>query len=685
MVLSRYLGATRRGSGYMEGNGYIVSWCFGHLVELAPPIAYGEQYKRWDRALLPIIPEEWKYIASEGKQEQLEILRAFMNRSDVETVVNACDAGREGELIFRLVYEYCACKKPIQRLWLSSMEESAIAEAFLNLRSGAEYENLYHAALCRARADWIVGMNATRLFTSLYGGATLNVGRVQSPTLAMLAEREAAVAAFVPEPFYTPFIDIGSFSASGERLKAKEEAEAVRAACDGGTAAVVSIERKQKSAAAPKLYDLTTLQREANRILGYTAQQTLDYLQALYEKKLTTYPRTDSRYLTEDMAAGLTPLVKAVAAALPFIGIIRPSVDAAQVVNNAGVSDHHAIIPTPSMPSADLAALPDGERNILYMVAIRLVCAVENPHTFTETAVTLECGGHTFAAKGKTVISKGWTLYEQLFMNWIKHKGEGEEEAEAPLPELSEGQAFVNVRASVKEGVTSPPKHFTEDTLLSGMENTGADNAAEDAERKGLGTPATRAGIIEKLIKSGFVERKKKNLVPTQKGVNLIAILPNTIKSPLLTAQLEHRLLEIERGRIAPDSFMEGIADMTRTLVAGHTEPAPEYAGLFAVPASGDIAGACPRCGKPVRENKKAFSCEDRACGFVLWKDNKFFAAKKKTLDKKTAAALLKDGRVFMSGLYSEKTGKNYDAFIVLEDTGKYANFKIEFKDGGRK
>ena len=459
----------------MEGGAYLVSWCYGHLVELAPPAAYGEQYKRWSRDALPILPDTWKHTASADRKKQLDTLRSLMARADVGAVVNACDAGREGELIFRLVYEHCGCDKPVRRLWISSMEDAAIREGFAGLKGGAEYDNLYHSALCRTRADWIVGMNATRLFSCLYG-ATLSVGRVQSPTLAMLVEREAAVTAFVPEPFYTPMIDTGSFCASAERMQTPEDAEAVRSVCDGMDAVVLSVEKKEKTEAPPRLYDLTTLQREANRMLGYTAQQTLDLAQSLYEKKLITYPRTDSRFITEDMVDSLDALINMAALLLPFIQ--EPIlVNSRAIVNDTRVSDHHAILPTGSVKGFDLQTLPSGERNILSMVITRLICAVGELHRFEAVTATLECAGHSFSAKGKTVLLGGWKAVDTAFRSSLKEKtedsGDDEEDGSAlpdggRLPELSKGQAFDSVIASVKEGKTSPPKRYTEDVCCKG-------------------------------------------------------------------------------------------------------------------------------------------------------------------------------------------------------------------------
>jgi len=690
--IAAVLGANEKKDSYLQGGGYIVSWCVGHLVGLAQADAYDEKYAKWRYADLPVIPSVWKRVAAKDRAAQLKTLAALMKSAEVDAVINACDAGREGELIFRLAYEYCGCKKPIQRLWISSMEDAAIKAGFDNLRPGVDYDNLYAAALCREKADWLVGINATRLFSVLYR-QTLGVGRVQSPTLALLVEREKAIAAFIKEPFYTPELDCGAFTSSGEKLKDSAGADAIRAACDGKTAAAVSVKRQEKSAAPPKLYDLTTLQREANRLYGYTAQQTLDYVQALYEKALSTYPRTDSRFLTEDMAAGLPILVNQAALIVPGVRGGAPIVcNTEQVIDNAKVTDHHAIIPTIKIQDADIAALPAGERDILLMLAARLVCAVGEKHTYAETIVTLDCEGHSFTAKGKAVLRGGWKAVEDAYRASLKNNPETEDgEEDKALPDITEGQAFENVRASVKEGFTSPPKSYTEDTLLKAMETAGAEDMPEDAERKGLGTPATRAGIIEKLVKTGSVERRKKQLIPTEKGFNLIAVLPDVIKSPMLTAEWENRLKEIERGALPGDSFMDGIAAMTRELVAAHDAPNPEYLPLFALPMRGDVIGVCPRCGGAVYEGKRGFYCADRACGFMLWRDNRFWASKKKEITKTVTAALLKEGRVSMTGLYSEKSGKSYDAVVVMvpgEKGGKYVNFKLEFsndKKGAKK
>jgi len=683
MSLAAVLGANEKKDGYLEGNGYLVSWCVGHLLELAQPEAYGEQYAKWHYGDLPILPGVWKYEVPKDKKKQLDLLCRLMKDNRVESVVCATDAGREGELIFRLVYEYAGCNKPIERLWISSMEDAAICDGFEHLRPGSDYEALYDAAVCRAGADWLIGMNATRLFSVLYG-VTLNVGRVMSPTLALLVQREADIQAFLSKPFYVPEITCGGFTASGEKLSEKAVAEQIRMVCDGQSASVLSVEKQIKTAQPPKLYDLTTLQRECNRIYGYTAQQTLDYVQSLYEKKLATYPRTDSQYLTEDMQATAASLILWLRDNLPFGKGSTGEPDLAHVTNNSKVTDHHAIIPTVEIARADLTALPSGERNVLTLIAARLLSATAQVHKFEAVTAVLDCRGYSFIAKGKTVLQAGWKEIERLYRMGLKEvpsEDETTEKDEFFLPVLKKGQIFENVSASVREGKTSPPKHFTEDSLLAAMETAGAEDMPEDAERKGLGTPATRAATLEKLVSTGFVERKKKQLLPTEKGINLIAVLPDKIKSPILTAEWESMLKQVERGAFSADAFMSGITEMCRELVKEHSAPEERFIGLFPnAKGNREAVGACPRCGAPVYEGKKGFFCDNRDCSFVLWKDNKFFTSKKKTITKTVAAALLKEGRVSMSGLYSEKTGKTYDAVVVLDDTGgKYVNFKLEF------
>ena len=690
MSLAAVLGATERKDGYLEGSGYLVSWCVGHLLELAQPEAYKEQYAKWRYEDLPILPENWKYEVPKDKKTQLALLCRLMKDKRVDSVVCATDAGREGELIFRLVYEYAGCNKPMERLWISSMEDAAIREGFDRLRPGSDYDKLYDAAVCRAGADWLIGINATRLFSVLYG-VTLNVGRVMSPTLALLVQRESDIESFISKPFYVPEITCGGFTASGEKMTERSEAEKIRMDCDHNSAFVRSVEKQVKTIQPPRLYDLTTLQRECNRIYGYTAQQTLDYVQSLYEKKLATYPRTDSQYLTKDMLATAASLILWLRDNMPFGKGCAGELDIDRVTDDSKVTDHHAIIPTVEIAQTDLTELPSGERDVLTLLAVRLLCATTQAHRFETVTAMLDCQGHTFTAKGKTILQSGWKEVERIHRMSIRQsETEHRENEDAALPVLKEGQTFESVSASLREGKTSPPKHYTEDTLLSAMETAGAEDMPEDAERKGLGTPATRAATLEKLVSAGFVERKKKQLIPTKKGRNLIAVLPDNIKSPILTAEWESMLKQVEHGELSATSFMDQIADMSRTLVKEHTAPEERFADLF--PSSKgtvhEAVGVCPRCGAPVYEGKKGFFCDNRECSFALWKDNRFFSSKKKSITKSVAAALLKEGRISMSGLYSEKTGKTYDAEVILDDTGgKYVNFKMEFpvKKGRRK
>ncbi len=570
----------------------------------------------------------------------------------------------------------------MERLWISSMEDAAIRDGFEHLRPGSDYDKLYDAAVCRAGADWLIGINATRLFSVLYG-TTLNVGRVMSPTLALLVRREADIQAFTSSPFYVPEITCGGFTASGEKLPDKAGAEKIRMESDGQAASVLSVEKQAKTVQPPRLYDLTTLQRECNRIYGYTAQQTLDYVQSLYEKKLATYPRTDSQYLTEDMQATAASLVLWLRGNMPFGKGCAGEPDIGRVTDGSKVTDHHAIIPTVEIARTDLSELPSGERDVLTLIAARLLSATAQVHRFEAVTAVLDCRGHSFTAKGKAVLQTGWKEVERLHRMGLKQsKTEEKESEDAALPPLQESQTFEKVSAGVREGKTSPPKHYTEDSLLAAMETAGAGDMPEDAERKGLGTPATRAATLEKLVSAGFVQRKKKQLIPTEKGTSLILVLPDNIKSPMLTAEWESMLKQVERGGVPAKDFMDGIADMIRALVREHAAPEERFAGLFpdAKENGREAVGTCPRCGGTVYEGKKGFFCDNRDCSFALWKENKFFSGKKKTITKPVAAALLKEGRVSVSGLYSEKTGKTYDAVVLLDDTGgKYVNFRLEF------
>ena len=679
-TISKVLGVTTRRDGYLEGGGYLISWCVGHLVELAPPGAYDPRLERWNRTDLPILPEKWQYLVSSSTKKQFDVLCKLMHRADVDRIVCATDAGREGELIFRLVYHQCNCRKPVSRLWISSMEDAAIRAGFANLKSSTEYDSLYKAALCRERADWLVGINATRLFSCLHG-ITLNVGRVMTPTLAMTVEREAAIAAFRPEPFYTVLLQMEDCMASSERFKDKIQAEELLAECQKSNQALVQkSERREKSERPPALYDLTTLQRDANRLLGYSAQQTLDYTQALYEKKLVTYPRTDSRYLTEDMAAGLPGLVMDTAVAFGFRGAIP--VHAKQVIHNQKVSDHHAILPTQSVAGADLSSLPAGEASILRLIAARLLAAVGEPYRYAETTVQFECAGQTFTAKGRTVLDEGWKVVERTILGDAAEKGNENLDV---LTEVQDKETLPILDAQLKEGRTTPPKHFTEDTLLAAMESAGADSIPEEAERRGIGTPATRAATIEKLVQKGFLSRegggKTKHLILTEKGRDLIAAMPEQLKSPAMTAEWETKLTQIEKGQYAPEQFMEEIESMMKSLVN-------QYANAPNAPAKAasgaPVVGTCPHCGSDVAEREKGWFCTSRECRFVIWKDNAFFTRLGKRPTRQVVDKLLRDGRARLKDCKSQRTGKTYNASVILttEADGR-AKFSLEFENGG--
>ena len=665
MTIASVLGVKGRNDGYMEGRDYIVSWCFGHLAELANAESYEEKFAKWKYDDLPIVPSGWKYKISRDKYQQFETLKLLMNRADVSEVINACDAGREGELIFRNMYAMTGCTKPILRLWISSMEDAAIEQGFRELKDGMEYDNLFAAARCREWADWLIGINATRLFSILYH-RTLNVGRVVSPTLALLVQREAEIGSFKPEPFYTVNLDFRCFSAVSAKFKSQSETEHRMEKCKEDMAKVTNIERKEKSEKAPALYDLTTLQRDANRTHGYTAQQTLDYVQSLYEKKLCTYPRTDSRYLTDDMEDGIKAIVLCAAS---ITGKDAPTVAMAhQVCKSEKVSDHHAIIPTTIAGVSDISRLPAGEREILLMIALQTLKAVSEAHYCEETIFTIMCGGTEFTAKGKRVTNMGWKAYIQT-------------DEETVLPDdIAVGKEMLPDREYIKEGMTTPPKHYTEDTLLSAMESAGKEDMPVDAERKGLGTPATRAGIIEKLVATGFVERKKAkksvSLIPANVGVSLITVLPEQLQSPLLTAEWEFKLKMVERGEYSADAFMAEIALMVNELIKTY-KIIKGAEVLF--PSGRDVIGKCPRCGGDVTESKKGFFCECNDCRFGLWKDNKFLTAKKIALTKKMVSDLLKNGRYPVKGIFSEKTGKSYDATLTLSDDGVKTIYSLDF------
>lgn len=672
------LGAAEQKNGYIQGDDLLVSWCVGHLVSMADAGSYDERFRKWQYEDLPILPEEWKYTLTPGKEKQFAVLKELMHRADVTELVNGCDAGREGELIFRFVYEQAGCEKPVKRLWISSMEDSAIREGYAAMRDGKEYDALYQSALCRARADWLVGINATRLFSVLYH-KTLNVGRVLSPTLNLLVERDGKITTFKKEKYHVVHIGCCGADAKSEHIPDAAEAGKLKADCEQSQAVCTSLTKEKKTVQPPKLFDLTSLQREANRVYGFTAKQTLDYAQALYEKRLLTYPRTDSNFITSDMEAPTADLVSALLPMLPFMegAVLSPNIG--RVIDNAKVTDHHAILPTAEFIKTGFEGLAESEKKLLSLVCMKLLCAVAPPHEYEAVTAIIECCGKPFTAKGKVILSEGWKDMERRFRLTLKSKDAEQAEDEAALPELSEGQTFDKPAASVSEHYTTPPKPYTEDTLLSSMESAGKEDMPDDAERKGLGTPATRAAMIEKLLSAGFAERKGKSLVPTKDGVNLAVILPELLKSPQLTAEWESRLTGIAKGEADPDEFMADIAELVRELVKTYSHITEDGKKLFS--PEKEAIGTCPRCGSPVYEGKKNYYCSDRSCRFVMWKNDRFFESRKTAFTKKIAAALLKDGKAKVKGLYSERTGKTYDGTVLLCDTGeKYVNYRIEQK-----
>ena len=676
-TIAAALGIKGKQDGYIEGGGYLISWCVGHLVQLAEAAAYGEQYKKWSFESLPILPEEWQYAVDPDKGKQFKTLKELMHRADVSEVVNACDAGREGELIFRFVYEVAGCKKPMRRLWISSMEDGAIKAGFASLKDGRDYDALFASALCRAKADWLIGINATRLFSCLYG-KTLNVGRVQTPTLKMLTDRDAAISHFQKEKYYHVRLDLSGAEAASERISDKAEADALKGACETETAVCVSLTREKKTAAPPKLFDLTSLQREANRIFGYTAKQTLDLAQALYEKRLLTYPRTDSSFLTDDMGGTAAGIIALLCEKLPFMAGADFTPEVAKVTDSKKVSDHHAIIPTMELAKADLTALPESERNILTLAGARLLMATAEPHVYEAVTAVFSCADHEFTAKGKAVIAAGWKEIERLYRATLKKKPDSDDENELVLdvPDFSEGQTFENPAAKVTEHATTPPKPHNEASLLSAMERAGNEDTDPDAERRGLGTPATRAAVIEKLVKGGFVERKGKQLFPTKDGTNLVCVLPDSLTSPQLTAAWENNLTQIAKGNADPAAFMQGIEAMAQELVKTYASVLGEKQELFKTEKT--EIGKCPRCKSPVYEGKKNYYCSNKECGFTMWKNDRFFEERKTVFTRSIAAALLKSGKVKVKKLYSPKTGKTYDGTVLLADTGgKYVNYKV--------
>lgn len=667
--IAAVLGATQRKDGYLEGNDYLVSWCVGHLVELAQPESYEEAWKKWSYESLPIIPQEWQHEVKSDTKAQYQILKKLMHDDRVDAVVCATDAGREGELIFRLTYNMAGCRKPMKRLWISSMEESAIRDGFHNLRPGSDYDNLYHSALCRQEADWLVGINGTRLFTVLYGGKALKVGRVQTPTLAMLVDRESKIMNFKKEAYYMAHIMGNGLDAVSEHISDKTEADRIAETCENGQALVTSVVKEEKWVAPPKLYDLTTLQRDANRLFGFTAKQTLEYTQSLYEKKLVTYPRTDSQYLSDDMEGTAKNVIEAIFNSLLFEQNIMFNPDIKRILNSKKVTDHHAIIPTMEIIKQDLKAIPESEMKILSLCANRLLCATGEKHIYNSTKAVITCNNTVFKVSGKEVWKNGWKEFEDFFKNSYKTaEDKSDAEEEKKLPELREGMMIAVEQTKVSEHFTQPPKHYTEDSLLSAMERAGVEDMGDEVERKGLGTPATRADIIEKLVKDGFVKREKKQMIPTEDGMKLITILPDVVKSPKLTADWENELTLVSKGEVAAEQFMSGIEAMVTDLVKTYHSVSDEHKAMFGTCKGGqEVLGKCPKCGADVVKGKFGAYCTGK-CGMNVGK------ALGVTLSDIQVKSLLQGKKILVKGLKGKKG--SYDAYLIPESVQEFSYTK---------
>ncbi len=667
--IAAVLGATQRKDGYLEGNDYLVSWCVGHLVELAQPESYEEAWKKWSYESLPIIPQEWQHEVKSDTKAQYQILKKLMHDDRVDAVVCATDAGREGELIFRLTYNMAGCRKPMKRLLISSMEESAIRDGFHNLRPGSDYDNLYHSALCRQEADWLVGINGTRLFTVLYGGKALKVGRVQTPTLAMLVDRESKIMNFKKEAYYMAHIMGNGLDAVSEHISDKTEADRIAETCENGQALVTSVVKEEKWVAPPKLYDLTTLQRDANRLFGFTAKQTLEYTQSLYEKKLVTYPRTDSQYLSDDMEGTAKNVIEAIFNSLLFEQNIMFNPDIKRILNSKKVTDHHAIIPTMEIIKQDLKAIPESEMKILSLCANRLLCATGEKHIYNSTKAVITCNNTVFKVSGKEVWKNGWKEFEDFFKNSYKTaEDKSDAEEEKKLPELREGMMIAVEQTKVSEHFTQPPKHYTEDSLLSAMERAGVEDMGDEVERKGLGTPATRADIIEKLVKDGFVKREKKQMIPTEDGMKLITILPDVVKSPKLTADWENELTLVSKGEVAAEQFMSGIEAMVTDLVKTYHSVSDEHKAMFGTCKGGqEVLGKCPKCGADVVKGKFGAYCTGK-CGMNVGK------ALGVTLSDTQVKSLLQGKKILVKGLKGKKG--SYDAYLIPESVQEFSYTK---------
>ena len=675
---AKNLSAYKREDGYLEGESCIVSWCLGHLAEYAQPEEYDPKYEKWQFDDLPILPEAWKLKVSKDKKKQFDVLKGLMNRSDVEYLVNGCDAGREGELIFQRVYVLAGCRKPVKRLWISSMEDAAIQKGFQTMKSEEEYKNLCMAAVCRAQADWLIGMNGTRAYTTRYF-KRLVVGRVQTPTLAMLAERQERIEHFQKEAFYKVALTDGKLTVVSENIANEEAADLLAALCNGSTAVVTQMKKERKKSFPPKLYDLTSLQREANRYFGYTAKRTLDMLQELYEEKLVTYPRTDSQFVTEDMKDSVEELVGKMPVLLPFVDYGQLGHGIKRVINNAKVSDHHAILPTKEAVEKGIADLPADKKNLMMLICQQLVQATGEEYLYEQTDITVKCQEHDFKARGKIPVQMGFKEVEKAFKQLcVKAEPVEEKEKETSIPAgYEEGMRLFPVKADKTTHYTSPPKPFNEDTLLAAMETAGNKEFDSETEKKGLGTPATRASIIEKLVSSGYAQRKGKQILPSTEGKELVKVMPEYLKSAVMTAEWENQLLMMEKGQITDTQFMGEITSLVRKILEVCREIPEEERRRFQT--AREVIGKCPVCGCDVFEGKQNFYCSNRQCDFALWKENRFLGSMEKNLDKKMARELLDKACTHVKGLYSKKKDMKFDADLLLTLEDGKPRFHLEF------
>ena len=675
---AKNLSAYKREDGYLEGESCIVSWCLGHLAEYAQPEEYDSKYEKWQFDDLPILPEVWKLKVSKDKKKQFDVLKGLMNRSDVEYLVNGCDAGREGELIFQRVYDLAGCRKPVKRLWISSMEDAAIQKGFQTMKSEEEYKNLCMAAVCRAQADWLIGMNGTRAYTTRYF-KRLVVGRVQTPTLAILAERQERIEHFQKEAFYKVALTDGKLTVVSENIANEEAADLLAALCNGSTAVVTQMKKERKKSFPPKLYDLTSLQREANRYFGYTAKRTLDMLQELYEEKLITYPRTDSQFVTEDMKDSVEELVGKMPVLLPFVDYGQLGHDIKRVINNAKVSDHHAILPTKEAVEKGIADLPADKKNLMMLICQQLVQATGEEYLYEQTDITVKCQEHDFKARGKISVQMGFKEVEKAFKQLcVKAEPVEGKEKETSIPAgYEEGMRLFPVKAEKTTHYTSPPKPFNEDTLLAAMETAGNKEFDSETEKKGLGTPATRASIIEKLVSSGYAQRKGKQILPSIEGKELVKVMPEYLKSAVMTAEWENQLLMMEKGQITDTQFMGEITSLVRKILEVCREIPEEERRRFQT--AREVIGKCPVCGCDVFEGKQNFYCSNRQCDFALWKENRFLGSMEKNLDKKMARELLDKACTHVKGLYSKKKDMKFDADLLLTLEDGKPRFHLEF------